>query len=573
MAHDVLGKKKPAAKKSLFSLILFLALPIIALEFFYDLSKEFLLYQIAIALDALLLILFLSFVGLRIFHHRGRLLELINREKADVAYLVVILCFLFVPRLAAGLVIVRLFIAAFMHWLETSMGSKHLARLNLRPSQTLALSFVGLIGIGTLLLTFPAATTNGRGDNFIDALFTMTSASCVVGLVVHDIGTYFTRFGQGVIILGMQAGGLGIMVLSAAFAVLVGGTIPSRRQAGLGEVLDVTTPEGLRSLIRAVTAATVVTEFCGAFALFFLWEKQIPGTAERAWWAIFHAVSAFCNVGLSLSATNLIPFVDQWVLCFVFMALITIGGIGFFVIADLTNPEVWEIKRPKAIWDRLQIQTKVVLLATFLLDSLGMLFFLFFEYDGALHGLSAGDKIVASLLYSVSLRTAGFSSVPLGQIVGPTVIFSIAFMFIGANPGSTGGGIKTTTAAVSIVALRTMLRGREDVELFGRRMPSTVVNRSLSIMMVAAMIVGVFLALLLATQEIQFERLFYETISAFSTVGFSMDATLELNGVGRLLIICIMYIGRIGPLTLALAVGERRRAQGYLLPKGRIAVG
>lgn len=577
MSKKALAEKaysaQPALKKTISTVLFGLVSLILALEFFYDLNKEPLLYQLVIILDIALLTTFFSLVMLRVYRRKIPLLELIKQRKADVAYLIVILFFLITPRLAAGLVIVRLMIGLFIISLETRLGTRLLANLNLRPSQTLALSFMGLIGAGTILLTFPAATTDGKGATLINALFSMTSASCVAGLAIYDLGVDFTRFGQAVILFGMQAGGLGIMVLSAAFSVLVGGSIPARRQVGLREVLDISTPEGLRVLIRSVTAATVITELLGALILFVVWHDYIPKAADRLWWAIFHAVSAFCNCGLSLSSKNLMPFVNEPFICVVFMLLITIGGVGFFVISDLTNPEVWQVRRPKAVWDRLQIQTKIVLTATLLLDSLGMLLFLFFEYDNALHGLAVENKIVASLFHAVSLRSAGFNVVPMAHITGPTVIFSIAFMFIGASPGSTGGGIKTTTAAVSVMALRAMLRGREEVELLGRRMPSSIVSRSLSMVLVAVMVVGIFLTLLLATQEIRFESLFFEVVSAFGTVGLSMDTTPLLDSTGKLLIIFVMYVGRIGPLTLALAVGERRVAQGYTLPKGRIAIG
>lgn len=560
-------------KKALLVLLFLSALLILSLEFSYDLKRETLLNRVVLGLDITLLISFFLLVFLNAYKNRRQLSTLIRQHKADTAYLLLITAFLVMPRLAAGLIIGRLIIALLTRFLETKIGTGLLSELNLRPSQTLSLGFVGLIGVGTLLLTIPAATTDGRGVSFINALFTITSASCVAGLTVLDVGYDLTHFGQAVVLLGMQVGGLGIMVLSAAFAVLVGGKIPSRKQVGLSEVLDVSTPEGLKRLIRSVTATTIVMELSGAMALFFMLHEQIPKASERLWWSIFHAVSAFCNCGIGLSPFSLSPVLELPWACFVFMTLITIGGIGFFVISDITNAEVWQVKKPRAIWNRLEIQTRVVIVGTMVLQILGMLLFLFFEYDGALSGLSADKKIIASLFHSINLRSAGFFVVPMGLISAPTVLFSIAFMFIGAAPGSTGGGIKITTAAVSIVALRAMLRGRDDVELFGRQMPPSIVSRSLSIVMVAAMVVLIFLTMLLATQEIPFERLFFEIVSAFGTVGLSMDATGLLNDTGKLLIICVMYVGRIGPLTLALAIGERRQPQGYTLPKGRIAVG
>lgn len=546
---------------------------VLFLEFSYDLKREPLLNRLVLGLDIVLLVCFFSLIFLRIFKNRKDLMGYIRAHKADTAYILLIIAFLVLPRLAAGLVIGRFVIALGTQFIESTLGLRLLSALNLRPSQTLALSFVGLIGVGTLLLTLPAATTDGRGISFINALFTITSASCVAGLTVFDVGADLTRFGQAIVLLSIQVGGLGIMVLSAAFAVLVGGSIPSRKQAGLGEVLDVTSPEGLKRLIRSVSVATILMELSGAMALFFMLQDYLPKASERLWWSVFHAVSAFCNCGMALNAESFMPLLNRPLVCLVIMTLITIGGIGFFVISDLTSSEVWRIKKPRAIWNRLEIQTRVVIMATIILQSLGMLLFLYFEYDGALYGLSADKKVLASLFHSINLRSAGFFVVPMAYISAPTILFSIAFMFIGAAPGSTGGGIKTTTAAVSIVALRAMLRGRDDVELFGRHMPPSIVSRSLSIVMIAAMVILIFLTMLLATQEIAFEKLFFEIVSAFGTVGLTMDATALLNNTGKFLIICVMYVGRIGPLTLALAIGERRHAQGYTLPKGRIAVG
>lgn len=567
------NKRRTTAQKLLSRLLGVLVLLILPLEFFYDLNKEPFLRAIVFWLDIFLLVAYFSFVGFWFFKKRSDVLGFIRHHKADMAYLAIVIFFLFAPRLAAGLVIVRLFIAFFVRGLESRLGIKFLSTLNLRPSQTLALSFLGLIAAGTILLTFPAATTDGKGASFVNALFSMTSASCVAGLSVYKLGIDFTRFGQAVILFGIQIGGLGIMVLSAAFSVLVGGSIPSRRQVGLREVLDISTPEGLRTLIKSVTAATVITELMGALILFILWHNHIPKVSDRLWWALFHSVSAFCNCGLSLFSNNLEPFVNEPMVCALFMVLITIGGVGFFVISDLSNPDVWQVKKPSAIWNRLAIQTKVVLMATLILDAIGMLLFLFFEYDGVLYGLPVDSKIMASLFHSVNLRSAGFNVVPLTYISGPTIIFSVALMFVGASPGSTGGGIKTTTAAVSFMALRAMLRGREDVELFGRRMPSSIVSRSLSMVLVALLVVGVFLTFLAATQEVRFENLVFETVSAFGTVGLSMGTTSIVDNTGKLLLAAVMYVGRIGPLTLALAVGERRVAPGFSLPKGRIAIG
>lgn len=572
-AHEEGSVYRQPLKRPWLLVVSSMCLAILFLEFFYHLPAEPWLYRVVIVLDYALIGTYFLLCGLSITARKYPWLDVIRQEKADVLYGLLILAFIDVPRVAAGLVVVRLLIALVMRALESKMGTHVLAMIKLRPSQTLALSFIGLISAGSLLLTFPAATLDGKGASFIDAVFMMTSASCVAGLTVLDIGTTFSRFGQTVILFGIQAGGLGIMFLSAAFAVLVGGTITGRRQAGMRAVLDVSTPEGLKSLIRAVITTTVATEAIGIISLFFLTTSHIPTMTDRLWWSIFHSISAFCNAGLGLWHNSLVPFVDDTLICVVFMILITIGGIGFFVIADVTDSDVWRVKKIRAVWDRLQVQSKVVIVASLILNITGMMLFLFFEYDGALRDLSAIEKIIASLFYSISLRSAGFNVVPLGALANTTVIFSIALMFIGASPGSTGGGIKTTTAAISVVSLRAMLWGREDVELFGRRIDSFVINRSLSIVLVAVIIIALFLTLLVGSQNIPFEKLFFEVVSAFGTVGMTMDTTTQLNDIGKLLIICVMYIGRIGPLTLALAIGERKISQSYRLPKGSIAVG
>lgn len=567
-------KKEKIKKKSLFFYIFgFLSILILIIEFSFDLKKDILLSKLVFFLNFTLLIFYYLLIIYKIYLNKHRLIYYFRDEKADVAFNILILTFLFMPRLAAGLVIMRLSISLFLKLLKTNLGKRFIAQLNLRPSQTMALSFIGVILFGSLLLTIPAATKDGLGATFINALFTITSAACVTGLSVYDIGEFFTLFGQAVILCSIQVGGLGIMVLSAAFAVMLGGRIHSRRQVGLREVLDISTPEGLRSLIKAVSAATIVMEFLGAFCLFICWSKDIPNFYERIWWAIFHAVSAFCNAGFGLAANSLVNYVNNPWVCSIIMILITVGGLGFFVISDLTSIDVWQIKKVRAIWARLEIQTRVVILATIFLDVMGMLLFLFFEYDGALAGLRVESKILASFFQSVTLRTAGFFSVSQANLTSPTVLFCVALMFIGAAPGSTGGGIKTTTAFVSLMTIRAMLRGREHVEMFGRTIPPVIVNRSLSIVLIAATLVVVFLICLLATQNLPFLHLLFEAVSAFATVGLSMDITPLLNDTGKLLIIALMYIGRIGPLTLALAIGEKKVAQGYWLPMGRIAVG
>ncbi len=545
----------------------------LVIEFSMDLLLSAFWRSVVIGLDVTLVLGFASYLLQMAILNRSNWTNLLIVERVNLLVLFFAFIMLPIPRLSAAVVALRLLINILFYAMDTSWGKKWVDHVHLRPSQTLALSFLGIISVGTFLLIFPAATVDGKGTHFWDALFTITSAACVVGLNVVDVGTYFSQFGQAVILCTIQVGGLGIMVLSAAFAVLIGTQLHTRRQVGLWAILDVSTSNGLKSLIKAVAAGTFIAEFFGAVFLFFSWGIEFSSFGERVWWSIFHSVSAFCNAGFGLAPNSLMVFVgNSWVCCII-MVLITLGGIGFFVMSDLTNPSVWVVKNPTAIWNRLHVQTRVVIVSTLLLDVVGMLLFLFFEYNGVLLELSIFDKIMASLFQSVSLRTAGFNVVSMGALSSVTVLFSVIWMFIGASPGSTGGGIKTTTLAVALMSVRAMLTGRDEVELMGRRIPSVIVNRSLSIILISAVAIAFILMLMLATQTISFERLLFEVVSAFGTVGLSMDATGELSQLGRFFIITLMYMGRIGPLTLALAIGERMRPKGYQFAEGRLAVG
>jgi len=551
-----------------------LAVSILCLEFIFDISAQGFWRDIVLSLDVLLIFAFISILICGALPERHDVLQQVLKEKLNFFILLLVLILFFVPRLAGVILIGRLAAVGFFALLDTRVGRALSVHVNLKPSQTLALSFVALICFGTLLLTFPAATTDGRGTPPIDALFTITSAACVTGLmVINDAGAYFTLFGQVVILAVIQVGGLGIMVLSASFAVLVGGRLPSRRQAGFNEILDVRTIKGLKSLIAAVAATTLIMESVGAILLFTLWSDNFGSFFERVWWSVFHAVSAFCNAGIGLAPDSIAKWIHSPGVSATFILLITVGGIGFMVIADLIDPRTWSVFRPAAIWGRLHVQTKIVLLATLILDVGGMLLFLFLEYDGILHGLSVWTKINASIFHSVTLRTAGFSMLSLENLAIPTVLFCCVWMFIGASPGSCAGGIKTTTAAVCLMSVRSMLRGREQVEVFGRQVPTSVVIRSLSIVLVSVLFITLFLILLTGTQQLPLEKLFFEVFSAFGTVGLSMNLSPQLDSLGKVLVSGLMYIGRIGPLTLALALGQRHQVQGFSFPEARIAVG
>jgi len=564
---------------------------VVITEFSFDLGEKPQLHTTVLALDVTLLAGFVLWKGLQALANHRRLMGWLYDQRIELLFLgIALFAAVFSPRAGAVPILTRLTITGVVRLVRYSLGSRTRVFGNLSPSQTLAMSFVGLISLGAILLMFPAATTDGRGANFTDAMFTMSSATSVTGLVVQDTDTYWTFYGKVVLLFVMQTGAIGIMVLAASFAVLVGGRLPGREQeglneAGFGDVMDVATIEGLKRLATAVATMTIIIELIGAIILYVLWLTDLMPLrdtyntpAAAAWWCLFHSVSAFCHAGFSFEPDSLMRYVDSPFVCGVFIILITLGAVGFPVLADLYY-SVIEPRQKLArfslrrTWNSFHIQTRVVLVATAILYVVGMLGFLFFEYNVSLAGLSVPSKLNAALFQSVTLRSAGFNTVSWEHITGPTLILSVVFMFVGSAPGSTGGGVRVTTAAVVVMAVRAMLLGREDVELYGRTLPKAIVYRSIAIVLVGGVFVAGGLVLVTATQNLPLDKLIFETLSAYGTVGLSMGITADLDTTGRWLMTGLMYIGRVGPLTLALAVGARAVPKTYRYPEGKMAVG
>ncbi|MCP4501786.1 MAG: Trk family potassium uptake protein [Deltaproteobacteria bacterium] len=559
-------------------------------EFALSPAEDFHLQNALTVVNMCLVSGFLAWVSLHYYVGRRIWLDFFVEQRVNILLVVISLILsAFSPRAGGVCVVARLLLSGAQLSLQKIFGGQSQRVARLSPSRTLALSFAALISIGAALLMVPAATTDGLGASLTDAIFTTSSATSVTGLVVQNTGTYWTPFGLGVLLLVMQTGAIGIMVLAAAFAVLVGGRLPSMQlgsldEAGFGTLQDLNSVEGLKSLVLSITAATVVIELIGALLLFTLWgvggmplDAPYDTPLMAAWWCMFHSISAFCHAGFSLESDSLMRWASNPAVNVLFMSLITLGALGFPVLADLwpkRDPQERWVLHPQRMWRRFHIQTKVVLVATAVLNLGGMLFFLFFEYDGALHGLSVFGKLNAASFQSVTLRSAGFNTVPWSGISGSTLLFSLVWMFIGSAPASTGGGIRMTTAMVVLMAVRAMLRGRDDVELFGRRLPQSIVYRSIAILLVAAGLITFFAICILATQtHLPFDKLLFETMSAFGTVGLSMGITADLDTTGRWLMSAAMYVGRVGPLTMALAIGARMSHRDHRYPEGKIAVG
>ncbi len=445
-----------------------------------------------------------------------------------------------------------------------------ISQWKLTPYQILVLGFAGLIVGGALLLMTPMASATGQQLSFLDALFTATSAVCVTGLVVVDTGTYFSVFGQLVIISLIQAGGLGIMAMATLMAILIGKRINFRERLVMQEALNHLTVAGVVRLTQQLIKTTLLIEFIGGTILAIHWYAALG--LQGVYFGYWHAVSLFCNAGFDLfgsitgefsSATG---YVDDLLVNLVFSLLIILGGIGFTVMAD-----IWTNRR----FGKLSLHTKVVLVTTLVLTILGTVVIFLLEYNNVntLADLSWKGKLLASYFQSVTTRSAGWDTVNIGQLTDATLFFMVLLMFIGASPTSTGGGIKTSTAAVLAAAIWALIRGRNDAELFERRIPYAIIYKAFSLMLISAVLV-IFVTMMLSISENQpFLKLLFETASAFGTVGLSTGITATLTSTGKLWLIFTMFAGRVGPVTLALALALKHRKGNIQYPEGKMIIG
>jgi len=444
------------------------------------------------------------------------------------------------------------------------------ANIRLNPARVLLLSFLGVIVSGVVLLMLPAATVDQRGASFVDAVFTSTSATCVTGLIVQDTGSYFSLFGQIVILILIQAGGLGIMTFSTLFAMILGRRIGLKQEEHLRGILDQRSYVDTYSLIFQIIRITLVFEFSGTVFLFI---KLIPelGSHRALYNAVFHSISAFCNAGFSLYSDSLIHYAGDIYINIVFITLIIFGGLGFVVINELQQ-NIQNLNPFTVKWSWLSVHSKLVILTTAGLLVAGTLTVFFFEFDNSMINLSTVDKLIAAFFQSVTFRTAGFNTVDISSLRDVTLFIGILLMFIGASPSSTGGGIKTTTFAVLILSVRSLLFSRDKVEAWKRTIIPQTVYKSVAILLFSFTFLILFSVILLETQEGNFLDILFEAASAMGTVGLSTGVTNILDGTGKILVSLLMYIGRIGPLTVALALGEVKKVN-IEFPTTRISVG
>ncbi len=471
-----------------------------------------------------------------------------------------------IPELAIGMLAVHQMVALMILWSRGSVFNEVVDFFFRRPAALAVSSFAAVIALGTLLLSFPVASADGVGVSPIDALFTATSATCVTGLIVVDTPTVFSVFGHGVILGLIQVGGIGIMVLSAFAALLLGGRLGRKGEQALAQLLDSSGTQEAYRLTMFVVFSTLAIEFVGAALLSFSFWHHGFDIHIAIWRGIFHSISAFCNAGFSLQSDSLVMFQHDPFALIVFSILITLGGIGFLVLAGTWQ---WIVGRHAP---PLRVHIKVVMGISAILVVSGFIFYCLGEWNSSLAGMSFGDKLLNALFQSVTLRTAGFNSVDMGALHSGTSVMMIALMFIGASPGGTGGGIKTTTFMVILASIRATAFGENRLIIDRQKIPQRVVFRSMAI---AAMAVGImfFAVFLLAlSQGGSIESLAFEVTSAIGTVGLSLGITPDLQPFGKLVIICVMFAGRLGPLTLALLLGRSGESRVWY-PEVRFLVG
>lgn len=467
------------------------------------------------------------------------------------------------PRSGVGIIVIRHLVVLTKAYTRTRKFSNLIHGVRLNTAQVVALSFIGVILLGTILLTFPTATKDGIGANFIDAIFTATSATCVTGLIVQDTPNYFSTFGQMVILVLIQLGGLGIMTYSAFLALVFGRFTLGRRRI-VQEMMD--EERNVLSMIFYIFKMTFLLETIGALVLFSRWIFFFKEPAQTLYLSIFHSISAFCNAGFSLFSDSLEGFVNDPVVNLVIMVLIVSGGLGFIVVYEMAN----KMKNRRSMFTT---HTRLVLMMSTILIIVGFLVIFFFEFDGTLLHYSLSGKLWASLFQAVTPRTAGFNTIAVSSLSTVTLTIIIIFMFIGASPGSTGGGIKTSTFTILLLSLRSILKGKEDIEVHNRTISSSIVYKAVALTVGATLVLSFLFILLLVSEDKPFFPLLFEAVSAFGTVGLSMGITPDLTTPGKILIIMLMYAGRIGPLTLGFALMRGIKGGKVRYPEAKVMIG
>ena len=408
--------------------------------------------------------------------------------------------------------------------------------------------------MGTLLLLLPFSSKSGH-ISFVDALFTATSGVCVTGLIVQDAAAYFTPFGQIIILILFQLGGLGIMTFSTLILLVAGRKISIKDRIIIQQGYHHGAPENVKSLIKNIFFYALALEAAGTLSLFLRWQKDLPWQKALSH-SVFHSISAFCNAGFSLFSRSFLSYRDDtWINITIFI-LIVLGGLGFFVLQEVKEVFSGVVRRRKI---QISLHAKLVLVLTSFLVVFSFIIFFVIEWNRSLKMFSMKERIFSSIFQVITPRTAGFNTVDLNSLSFSAVFLLILLMFVGASPGSTGGGVKTSTIGVIFAFLKSKITARDSVNLFYRTLPLESVMKAFTVVTLAAGIIFLSSFILLLTQPwASMREVIFEVFSAFSTVGLTLGITPKLSDLGKIVIILTMYIGRVGPLTLLYAFSREK---------------
>jgi trk system potassium uptake protein TrkH len=442
----------------------------------------------------------------------------------------------------------------------------HLSNIRKEPGRFIVLSYLLIILIGAILLSLPISSKNGTWTNIINSLFTASSATCVTGLVVLDTGTHFSIFGHLVILILIQIGGLSYMTIFTFLSLLLGRKIPLLDRMILKESISFFSVGGIIKLARRILYVVLIFEGVGTIFLTSVFLKDF-GFKRAIFMGLFHSISAFCNAGFDLIGgfRSFTLYRGNLILNITVILLIIFGGIGFGVISEL-------IDYPKS--KKLSTHAKLVLTTTIILIILGSILFYLFEISNprTLKFYPLKERILSSIFHAITPRTAGFSTVNVSYLNLPTLLFTIFLMFIGASPGGTGGGIKTTTFSLVLLNIRSWIKGREGVTIFGRCVDKLSIKKSFLVFTTAIFLISISTFILSITEKFGLISILFEVVSAFGTVGLSTGITPELSTIGKLVIIFTMFTGRVGILSFITSVVVRKSQRVYL-PEDKVMVG
>lgn len=448
------------------------------------------------------------------------------------------------------------------------MNTKKFKMKRVTPFRILALGFAIVIFTGTVLLHLSIATQSGAKTSLIDCFFTSTSATCVTGLITVDTGTHWSYFGKTVIMLLIEMGGLGFMSFATLVALLLGKKITLQERIVMQEAYNSFSTQGIVKMVKYILAFTFSVQMGGALILSTQFIPEF-GIGKGAYYSIFHSVSAFCNAGFDLigNYNSITGYYNNSVIILTISLLIIIGGLGFYVWQEIYNFRGVR---------KLSLHSKICLSTTVILIVVGAVLMFLFEFNnpGTMKDMGFKGKALSSFFASVSPRTAGFNSISTSDMTTAGKFLTIILMFIGGSPGSTAGGIKTTTAGLMFMTILCVIKGREDTEIFERRVSKDNIYKALAIVVIGFSIVTLVTMLLSITDSAHsFESLLYEATSAFGTVGLTLGITTKLSSTGKIIVALTMYAGRVGPLTLALALSNKRSSRNIKYPEGKVLVG